>query len=127
MTKRSRQLLWSDVEAFRGWQCSACGWVRPVPRRAKRKTRLGARLTAFDVHCASNADTFALGINNRGAVVGYIGYTDPMSEAHAARGFKRDANGVFECPIDDPNTAPPNLYTVATGINDSGVIGGFYG
>lgn len=41
------------------------------------------------------------------------------------RGFKRNADGVFERPIDDPNAQPP-VFTIATGINDSGVVSGYY-
>ena len=83
-------------------------------------------LQAFNVPYAPKASTFALGINNRGAVVGYIYYKDPqIVSGWAVRGFKRSADGVFERPIDDPNDQPL-LDTVATGINNSGVICGYY-
>ncbi len=43
------------------------------------------------------------------------------------RGFKRNADGVFEPPIDDPNgLSAINYQTYVTGINDSGVIVGYY-
>lgn len=70
-------------------------------------------LQAFHIPYAPNASTYAQGINNRGAIVGHFAY----------RGFKRDANGVFELPIDDPNAGQ---FTVPFGINDSGVISGAY-
>lgn len=60
-------------------------------------------------------NTYASGINNRGAIVGNCDFG----------GFKRDANGVFEPPIADPN-AGSNGLTVVKGINDSGVIAGYY-
>ena len=44
------------------------------------------------------------------------------------RGFKRNANGVFERPIDDPNSRSCLYcpFTIATGINDFGVVAGYY-
>src|SRR5262249_1774444 len=68
---------------------------------------------------APNADVWANGINNRGAIVGTFLNN---RRAHKYRGFKRDANGVFEPPIDRPNS---NFYTYLTGINDNGVIAGY--
>src|SRR5664279_923518 len=70
-------------------------------------------LQAFHIPYAPNASTYAQGINDRGAVVGRFAY----------RGFKRNADGVFELPIDDPNAGQ---FTVPFGINDSGVISGVY-
>ena len=81
-------------------------------------------LQAFSVPYAPKHNVSAYGINNRGAVVGvfYIPGNHPVS------GFKRNANGVFEPPIQDPNSQSTlnNPYTVATGINDSGVVAGYY-
>ncbi len=68
---------------------------------------------------APNADVWANGINNRGAIVGTFLNN---RHAHKYRGFKRDANGVLESPIDKPNS---NFYTSLTGVNDNGVIVGF--
>lgn len=82
-------------------------------------------LQAFSVPYIQNGDTVPLAINNRGAVVGYVHYLNSQTREPFTRGFKRDANGVFERPIDYPTTQTP-MYTVATGINDSGVIVGYY-
>jgi hypothetical protein len=57
-------------------------------------------LQAFTVPYAPNYQTIARGINNRGAVVGHL--FRPHSGG-LTRGFKRDANGVFEPPINDPD------------------------
>lgn len=80
-------------------------------------------LLATGIVCsiAPNFQTYALGINNRGAIVGYF----EKPRGGPFRGFKRDANGVFERPIDNPSAAVP--LTVASGINDSGVTVGYYG
>src|SRR5271169_769367 len=75
-------------------------------------------LQAFSLPYAPQSRTFATGINNRGAVVGY--FYSPRSET---RGFKRNADGVFEPPFDDPNA---RSQTYPLGINDSGVIVGYY-
>lgn len=72
-------------------------------------------LQALSVPWAPNADTFVQGINNRGAIVGNCTFV----------AFKRNANGTFEPPIFDPNTGQ-NGSTVANGLNDSGVIAGYY-
>jgi hypothetical protein len=59
-------------------------------------------------------------INNRGAMVGlYL----PTLPSGPLLGFKRDANGVFEFPIQHPDS---RNYTSPLGINDSGVIVGYY-
>lgn len=78
-------------------------------------------LQTFSIPYAPGFSTYALGINNRGAIAGYFEHWlgGPF------RGFKRDANGVVERPIDDPNAGVP--LTVPSGINDSGVIVGYYG
>jgi hypothetical protein len=78
-------------------------------------------LQTFSIPYAPGFSTYALGINNRGAIAGYFEHWlgGPF------RGFKRDANGVVEGPIDDPNAGVP--LTVPSGINDSGVIVGYYG
>jgi hypothetical protein len=81
---------------------------------------------AFSYPYFNSPDTYALGINNRGAVVGYMFYHGPCFTGQLTRGFKRDANGVFGKPIDDPNSHNGLCYAVATGINDSGVITGYY-
>ena len=61
-------------------------------------------------------------INNRGAVVGYIQYFDTTLNMSVNRAFKRDANGALEQPFEDPK----GFWTVATGINDLGVMTGYY-
>jgi len=73
---------------------------------------------AFYLPYAPQSNTYATGINNRGAVVGYF-----LSPKQHYRGFKRNADGVFEPPIDDPNA---RSQTYPLGINDSGVIVGYY-
>ena len=57
-----------------------------------------------------------LAINNLGQVVGY--YNTPTN----AHGFFRAADGALTNPIDYPNA----LYTTLTGINDAGLIVGWY-
>lgn len=61
----------------------------------------------------------AHGINNRGAVVGFVRYSDPTSGKSSDLGFKRDANGVLERPF------AASRSTYAYGITDHGVIAGF--
>jgi len=81
-------------------------------------------LTPFSVPYAPKHGTYALGINNRGAVVGYF---SDINGPHPTRGFRRNADGIFEPPINDPDGASAQYpYTVPTGINNSGVIGGYY-
>ncbi len=75
-------------------------------------------LQAFHIPYAPNGQTQAQGINNRGAITGRF------SGPFLSRGFKRNVNGVFDRPIDDPNAG--TFITVASGINDSGVIVGYY-
>ncbi len=75
-------------------------------------------LQAFSLPYAPQSDIYATGINNRGAVVGYF-----RSPKQLFRGFKRNADGVFEPPIDDPNSVRG---TFPAGINDSGLIVGYY-
>jgi hypothetical protein len=75
-------------------------------------------LQAFFLPYAPQSRTFATGINNRGAVIGYF-----LSPKQRIRGFKRNADGVFEPPLDDPNA---RSQTYPLGINDSGVIVGYY-
>ena len=59
---------------------------------------------AFSYPYFTNVGTFAMGINNSGAVVGFIEYLGPpCGTGYVLRGFKRHADGVFEKPIDDPN------------------------
>lgn len=77
---------------------------------------------ALSLPYAPQSNTYAMGINNRGAVVGYF-----YGPRFKFRGFKRNADGVFEPPIDDPN-ALSAIYpqTYVQGINDSGVLVGYY-
>lgn len=82
-------------------------------------------LQAFSYPHVPNTDTRAMGINDRGAVVGYFSYVTHNGSA-ALRGFKRDANGIFERPIDDITGPGTHYYTVPNGINDSGVVSGYY-
>ena len=77
-------------------------------------------LQALHIPYAPNADTYALGINNRGAVVGYF-----VVGSINTRGFKRNADAVYEHPIDDPSTLP-ELDTIATGVNNFGIVSGYY-
>jgi hypothetical protein len=83
-------------------------------------------LQAISVPYAPNYPAHALGINNRGSVVGY--FSSDINGDTPIRGFKRDANGVFESPINDPNSTSCLYcpFTIATGIDDSGVIVGYY-
>lgn len=81
---------------------------------------------AFSVPHPANNATSAWGIDNRGAIAGFFSFAVLDSHGNvvpANRGFKRDANGVFEYPIiaptDDTHT------TIATGIDDSGTIVGY--
>lgn len=80
-------------------------------------------LQGFSVPYAPNYETRAWGINNRGAVVGHI--FKPHSGG-LVRGFKRDANGVFEPPIDDPDPLTSANFLAPAGINEYGVIVGYY-
>ena len=79
-------------------------------------------LQAFSVPFVPISDTSANGINNRGAIVGSIFFV--RQQRYVQKGFKRDANGVFERPITDPNDIGHT--TLAQAINDSGVIAGEY-
>jgi len=82
-------------------------------------------LNAFSVPFVQNSDTYALGINNRGAIVGDIFFVRQHPQLiYVQKGFKRDADGVFERPITDPNDV--GHVTVAQAINDSGAIVGEY-
>jgi uncharacterized membrane protein len=71
---------------------------------------------SFSVPLPLTVVTGATGINNRGAVVG--SYTVPDKTV----GFKRDANGVFEFPMQGATNMRPSY---ARGINDSGDIVGY--
>ncbi len=76
--------------------------------------------TAFIRHADGSFTTFsatAVGIDNAGEVVGYIG-SGPV-----LHGFLRSSNGTFTT-IDDPASAIPN--TSALGIGNNGVIVGNY-
>jgi uncharacterized membrane protein len=75
--------------------------------------------TTFDVPGAT--DTFALGINDSGLIVGYylLDTGGPVSEVH---GFMLDDQGNYTT-LDAPGAA----LTVAIGINASGQIVGAYG
>ena len=71
--------------------------------------------------------TGAMGINNRGAIVGYyeFGQRAPYS-APGHYAFKRHANGTLEYPIRHPDTGEPLWKATAYGINDYGTIAGWY-
>ncbi len=77
---------------------------------------------------APNMGTTSQGSNNRGAVVGYIGFLviDPKTHepTPAFRGFKRFQGGAFEYPIIAPGDG--QFFTIAEGIDDSGAIVGRY-
>lgn len=68
--------------------------------------------------------TYAQGINDRGAVAGYDQYTPDHQRAFVVRGFTRNPDGIFGNPIIVPGEGQP--YTNATGINDDGVVAGYY-
>ncbi len=84
----------------------------------------------FTVPVPSNPDrryTSPGGINNRGATVGFYQYATKFAtgfETTRRRGFKRDADGVIEFPIIEPDDN--RLYTEPMSINDSGTIVGYY-
>lgn len=84
----------------------------------------------FSYPYVSNVDTYPMGINNRGAVVGTITYIGrrPCVYGYITRGFERHADGVFTKPIDDPNLkmGAPYCYLSAAGINQYGEISGSY-
>jgi probable HAF family extracellular repeat protein len=102
MSNHCKALLLSLILAF------AC-----LPLAAQTYT-----FQALSLPYAPQSDTFASGINNRGAVVGYF-----YSPNGKTQGFKRNADGVFELPFDDPNA---RSQTYPLGIDDSGVIVGYY-
>lgn len=81
-------------------------------------------LSAFSVPFVQKSQTGAWGINGRGAIVGSFTFVKQNPGDYVTRGFKRDANGVFEPPITDPNDL--GYATSARAINDSGVIVGEY-
>ena len=81
-------------------------------------------LQAFTFPHEPHADTVAMGINNRGAVVGYTNVRDTRFINYGVKAFKRDANGVFERPVDNSNATNVSQ-SYATGINDHGDIVGF--
>ena len=82
-------------------------------------------LQAFTFPHEPHADTVAMGINNRGAVVGYTNVRDTRFINYGVKAFKRDANGVFERPVDNSNATNVSQ-SYATGINDHGDIVGFF-
>ncbi len=75
---------------------------------------LGGVVTTFSG--PSGATISPLALNNLGQIVGYYGNPD------SAQGFYRDAAGTLTSPIDYPSAK----YTTLTGINDAGLIVGFY-
>jgi len=77
---------------------------------------ISGNLTTLDA--PNSTFTQALGLNNRGQVVG--AYMDQMGNTH---GFVWTSAGGFRT-IDDPNGAGT---TIVNGINDHGVLVGFYG
>ena len=68
--------------------------------------------------------TYANGMNNRGAVVGFDVYSTDHGRHVVTRGFKRNTNGTFGEPIIDPGDT--GNVTKAWGINDSGTVVGYY-
>ncbi len=82
---------------------------------------------SFNVPHPTKSNTYALSINNRGAVIGSMDFDryEHGRVGQAVRGFKLDADGVFQYPIIDPNDGL--FVTVPTGVNDYGVIVGHYG
>jgi len=85
----------------------------------------GGTIQTFNVSAAGTSagqGTFPASINSSGVIAG--GYTDSINAAH---GFVRAANGtitIFDAPL--APTSTKDRGTVAMGINDSGVIVGFY-
>jgi hypothetical protein len=78
----------------------------------------GGHYTQLDYPGSSG--TQALGLNNGGLVVG--SYTDAAGNSH---GFVYNAdNSTWSDPIDDPDGVGT---TVVNGVNDAGVLVGFYG
>lgn len=71
--------------------------------------------TSFDP--PASIETHAFAVNNAGSVVGY--YKDSSTGLYV--GYERSKAGTFSRPI---KMAGDNLY--ATGLNDSGVISGYY-
>ena len=67
--------------------------------------------------------TYALGINDNGDAVGYFQYG--IGGQVYVRGFERHADGTLEYPLNDPDS-PNGYFTMPTGINDSGLICGWY-
>ncbi len=79
----------------------------------------------FHVPYPPHNNTHGLAINNRGAIVGSMDFRHRINgyPGSATRGFKRDADGVYEYPIIAPQD---NAYvTSVQGINDSGVMVGY--
>jgi hypothetical protein len=89
-------------------------------------------ITTFDAPGAPTATktrgTVVTNINDSGVIIGYYvtGISGSSSSTHS---FMRAANGTIT-NIDDPNAVTTGIIanngTVATSINDSGVIAGFY-
>jgi len=77
---------------------------------------IGTQLTILDA--PGSTFTQALGLNNKGQVVG--AFMDQMGNTH---GFVWTSAAGFN-PIDDPNGIGT---TIVNGINDHGVLVGFYG
>lgn len=73
----------------------------------------------FKLNFPSATATQAFGLNNNGQVVG--SYTDSSGLIH---GFLWSASNGYQGPIDDPSGIGS---TLINGINDGGVIVGFYG
>ena len=84
---------------------------------AEAKTFTISVLTEFDYPGATS--THPTAINNSNQVVGSFVDVDART-----KGFLREANGAFSPPIVEPNDF--GLETIAAGINDPGVISGYF-
>lgn len=103
-----------------GFRIGAMALVAAFPLAAQKY-----QITAFYIppEFHSPIHTDAKGVNIQGEAVGIYGFSE--GQASTELGFARLPDGTLQYPIVDPNDFNRNR-TFVTGINDSGVISGFY-
>jgi hypothetical protein len=96
---------------------SVCGFFVDVNQVNHGWVQIGGHFTVLDYPGSSG--TQALGLNNQGLVVGT--WTDTSSNSH---GFVYTVSSGTFTSVDDPSGIGT---TVVNGVNDNGVLVGFYG
>ncbi len=81
-------------------------------------------VTTFSVPDSRSHATYGMGINDSGDVVGFGHFFVDFFAYYV--GYLRHADGTFQYPILDPNSEYGGNVTLPTGIDDSGLIAGYY-